>query len=58
MGGSRQARRYEGRLSVGERCLRRGLSRVLQKAHARFLGGRTRVTASGYPTPHKAELHA
>ena len=29
----------------------RGLSRVLRKAHARFLGGWARATASGYPTP-------
>ncbi len=28
---------------------------MLRKAHARFLGGRTRVTAPGYPTFHKAE---
>ena len=32
------------------RCLRRGLSRVCRKTHARFLGGRARATASGYPT--------
>ena len=29
---------------------------MLRKAHARFLGGRTRVTVPGYPTPHKAEM--
>ena len=31
----------------------RGLSRVLRKAHARFLGGWARATASGYPTHEK-----
>ena len=32
------------------RCLRRGLSRVCRKTHARFLGGRARATAAGDPT--------
>ena len=32
------------------RCLCRGLSRMLQKAHVRFLGGRTAAMQCGYPT--------